>query len=196
VPKGLPSYTENLKGYNYQPELARKLLADAGFPSGKNFPKISLYTNSDYADICSFLAKEWEQIGIQVSIETMESGILREQMAKGDIAFFRASWIADYPDAESFLTCFYSKNPAPPNYTRFRVPAFDAAYEDALREEDAIKRMAIYRQADSLLIAEAPVIFLYYDEIARFSNPKLRGLSKNGMNLVGFKKVEKKLEDN
>ena len=55
----------------------------------------------------------------------MENATLRELMTKGSAPFFRASWIADYPDAESFYTVFYSKNPSPPNYTRFNNAAFD-----------------------------------------------------------------------
>ena len=71
---------------------------------------------------------------------------LLEKMSKGQAPFFRASWIADYPDAESFLTVFYGKNPAPPNYTQFKNAKFDVLYEQALNENDDAKRYQLYQQ--------------------------------------------------
>jgi oligopeptide transport system substrate-binding protein len=112
----LPSFdAEKVKGFAYNTDKARLLLEEAGFPNGKNLPEISLNTSNDYADICTFLANEWSKIGIKVNIDILEAATLREMMTKGQATFFRASWIADYPDAESFLGVFYGKNPAPPN---------------------------------------------------------------------------------
>ena len=66
----------------------------------------------------------------------METATLREKMRNGSLSFFRASWVADYPDEESFMTVFYSKNPAPPNYTRFKNESFDRLYDRAIVEID------------------------------------------------------------
>jgi peptide/nickel transport system substrate-binding protein len=110
-------------------------------------------------------------------------------MRNGQAPFFRASWIADYPDGESFLTCFYGKNAAPPNYTRFQNATFDRLYEAALRETDAERRYALYRQMEQILVEEAPVIFLFYDETAQFANRRVSGLPRNAINLLSLKKV-------
>ncbi len=192
VPKGLPSFNADLvKGYNYDPSKAAKLLAEAGYPNGKGLPEIELRTNSDYLDICTYIARQWEDLGVKVKIELMQSATLRELMSKGQADFFRASWIADYPDAENFLTLFYSKNPAPPNYTRFKNVEYDKLYETALNENDDTKRYELYQKMDKIVIEEAPVIFLYYDETARFSNAKVKGIANNAINLLSVKNISK-----
>ena len=112
-------------------------------------------------------------------------------MRKGQAPFFRASWIADYPDAESFLTVFYGKNPAPPNYTQFKNATFDQLYEEALNENDDAKRYNLYQEMDQIVQDEAPVIFLFYDETAWFVKKGISGLSKNAINLLSLKKVKK-----
>ena len=191
APMGLPSFDQNTEGYHFDQERARKLLKEAGFENGKNLPVIKLTTNKEYLDLATFMARQWEDLGVKTVIDVMETATMREMMTKGTAPFFRASWIADYPDAESFYTVFYSKNPAPPNYTRFKNTRFDALYDAALSENDAAKRYEIYHQMDKILIDEAPVIFLFYDESSRFSRANVAGLSRNAMNLLPLKRVVK-----
>ncbi len=192
TPIGLPSFNaERVSGYNYNPDKARKLLVEAGYPNGKGLDKITLFTNQDYVDVCNFITRQWEELGIKVQIELLESANLRNRMTKGTAPFFRASWIADYPDAESFFTVFYSKNPAPPNYTRFKNDTFDKLYEATLKENDDATRNQLYQQMDKILIEEAPVIFLFYDETAVFTQKNISGISKNAINLLSLKKVKK-----
>ena len=190
-PMGLPSFDVNTEGYHFDAQKARRLLKEAGFENGKNLPPIRLITNKEYLDLGTFMVRQWEDLGVKTTIDVMETATMREMMTKGTASFFRASWIADYPDAESFYTVFYSKNPAPPNYTRFKNSEFDRLYETALTENDAIKRYAIYHKMDKILIDEAPVIFLFYDESSRFSRANIEGLSRNAMNLLPLKKVIK-----
>jgi peptide/nickel transport system substrate-binding protein len=190
IPYGLPSFNpEEVKGYSYNPQKAAVLLEEAGYPNGADMPTIKLYTNKDYVDLTTFAARQWEDIGIPVQIELLESASLRDGMRKGGISFFRASWIADYPDGESFLCMFYSKNPAPPNYTRFKDEKFDRLYEQAIKENDEKKRIAMYQEMDRIIVEEAPVIFLFYDETAIFASPRIEQISKNAMNLLQTKQL-------
>jgi len=192
TPAGLPSFApDQVKGYTYDPDKATTLLKAAGYPNGEGFPEIAITTNKDYMDICTFIKRQWEDIGIKSKIDLVESATLRQMMTKGQTDLFRASWIADYPDAENYFTLFYSKNPAPPNYTQFVNPAFDAMYEQALKENDDNKRYELYHQMDKIIIEEAPVVFLYYDETALFANNRVSGLSKNAINLLSLKRVSK-----
>lgn len=191
VPRGLPSFNDKeVKGYSFDVPQARKLLAKAGYPDGKGFPEITLTTGTDYQDICTFVAKQWEDIGIPVKIDIMQSSTLRELMRKGQVSFFRASWIADYADAENFFSVFYGKNSAPPNYTHFKNDEFDRLYETALNENDDQKRFDLYHQMDRILIEEAPVVFLFYDETARFSHKNVKGYTNNAVNLLKIKRIE------
>lgn len=191
APRGLPSFNEKIIGYNYNIEKARALLREAGFPDGKNMPPIKIFVIKDYLDICTFIAKQWESLGVKTNVEVIESATLAEKMTSGTVPFFRGSWIADYPDAESYYTVFYSKNPAPPNYTRFSNAQFDNLYEAALKENNDSLRYRIYDTIEKIIIDEAPVIFLFYDESARFATTNIKGLSRNPMNLLPLERVTK-----
>ncbi len=197
VPRGLPSFKpDKVAGYGYRPELAQRLLAEAGYPAGEGLPELVLNTTKDYLDLCTFITRQWEDLGFTVRIEMTESATLRQMMSTGQTPFFRASWIADYPDAESFLTVFYGGNPAPPNYTRFQNAEFDRLYELALGEVNDSLRYNLYHQMDRILVDEAPVIFLFYDETAIFTAKQVDNVSKNALNVLKVRqmKLEEDLE--
>lgn len=192
TPQGLPSFDDKLvPGYRYDPLRAAALLAEAGFPQGQGMPVVTLLCNPEYLDLCTFLTRQWEDLGFRIKIEMIETAILRERMRSGQAPFFKGSWIADYPDAESFLTCFYSKYPSPPNYTHFSNPVFDKLYESALRETDMGRRYDLYRKMEQILIEEAPVVFLFYDETSQFARRDVTGIPRNAINLLSLKRVRK-----
>lgn len=192
APYGLPSFNEKeAPGYRYDPARAAQLLTEAGYPQGRGLPPVTLLCNADYLDLCTFLTRQWEDLGFRVNIEITETALLRERMRNGQAPFFRASWIADYPDAESFLTCFYSKNATPPNYTHFSNREFDRLYENALGETSTEKRYRLYNDMEKILIEEAPVVFLFYDETAQFASRQIQGLPRNAINLLSLKRVRK-----
>ncbi|HWK07288.1 MAG TPA: ABC transporter substrate-binding protein [Puia sp.] len=191
VPAGLPSFDSSLvKGYHYDPMLARRLLVEAGYPEGRGMPPIKLLTIANYADFSSFIAKELEELGFKIQVEVVQKSLLLEQTARSQALFFRGSWLADYPDAENYLSVFYSKNPAPPNYTRYKDPAFDRLYEQSLLETRDSLRYSLYRQMDQLVIDAAPVIPLWYDESVHLLNPRVKGLESNALNLLELRKVD------
>ncbi len=189
IPRGLPSYdADRSPGYMYDQARARALIAEATELYGE-LGDIQLHVNKDYLDIATYLVKAWESIGLDCDIQLDESSLLREGMRRGDIDLFRASWIADYPDAENFLTVFYSGNPAPPNYTRFRNDEFDQLYEQSLGEINESERYELYRHMNEIIIEQAPVIFLYYDETAVFYHRHVKGLELNASKLLKLHRV-------
>jgi oligopeptide transport system substrate-binding protein len=165
------------------------LLAEAGFPNGRGLPELKLLTVDVYADLGSFIAKELEESGIKLGIEIIQKGLLLEEMAKSQVPFFRGSWIADYPDAENYLSVFYSKNPAPPNYTRFANPDFDRLYEKAIMETNDSERNKLYQDMDRIIIQDAPVVPLWYDEVIRLVDNKVKDFNPDGLNRLELRHV-------
>jgi oligopeptide transport system substrate-binding protein len=191
VPMGLPSFDTTVKGYHYNVAKAKQLLAEAGYPDGKGLPAIKLLTVPVYADLASYIANELQQIGINIEVETVQKSLLLEQTSKSKAMFYRGSWIADYPDAENYLSVFYGKNPAPPNYTRYNNPAFDVLYERAIAEKNDSLRYKLYRQMDQLIMIDAPVVPLWYDIAIHLVHTNISGFEANSLNLLELRKVKK-----
>ncbi|MBI2966186.1 MAG: ABC transporter substrate-binding protein [Bacteroidetes bacterium] len=195
IPAGLPSFdSTRVRGYNYNPEKARTLLAEAGFENGDGLPETVLTTTSAFLDVLEYVQYQLGEIGIKIKIEVVPAATHREMVARGNVNFFRKTWVADYPDAENFLACFYSKNfsPAGPNYTHFHNENFDRLYEKSQSELLDSVRFGYYRQMDQIIMDEAPVVVLYYDRIVRLVQNNISGITCNPMNLLTLKKADKK----
>ncbi len=194
IPKGLQGFdTTKVKGYDYQPDKSRKLLAEAGFPNGDGLGEITLSTTASYLDVCKYIQNQLAEIGLKIKIDVNPPATLREMIAKSKVYFFRGSWIADYPDAENYLSLFYSPNfsPAGPNYTHFKNKTFDLLYNKAQNEVNDSIRYNYYHQMDQIIMNEAPVVVLYYDQVLRFIQNDIHGLGSNPMNLLTLKRVKK-----
>lgn len=190
VPPGLPSFdAKKVKGYDYNPTKARQLLKEAGFEGGKGLPVIELETTNSYKELGVFIQNQLKEIGVRVEMVLHPPSFLRSKIAKGESAFFRGSWIGDYPDAETYLTVLYGGNPAPPNYTQFKHKQYDALYQEALSENEDAKRYRLYQQMDSIIVAQAPIVPLYYDEVLRFVQRDVEDLGINAFNLLSLKQV-------
>ncbi|MBL7767451.1 MAG: ABC transporter substrate-binding protein [Flavipsychrobacter sp.] len=191
VPAGLPSFDSvQVRGYRFDPAKARQLLEEAGFPGGIGLPEIKLLTVPIYSELASYIVREWQELGIPVKVEVVQKSFLLEQTAQSQALFFRGSWIADYPDAENYLSVFYGKNPAPPNYTRYNNPAFDRLYEKALTETNNSLRFELYRQMDRMILEDAPVVPLWYDEVIHLVQPFVKNFQPNSLNLLELRRVE------
>src|SRR5690554_402978 len=192
IPKGLPGY-EEIDGYDYQPEKAKDLIQQYKDETGDLKPEITIGTNSQYLDLCEYIQRELEKVGIGVTIDVMPPSTIRQMRSSGELDIFRGSWIADYPDAENYLSLFYSSNFAPngPNYMHFRNATYDSIYEKSLNISDIDERKLLYTKMDSILVEEAPVVPLFYDMAVRFVNNKVSGLGINPQNFLILKKVKK-----
>lgn len=194
VPLGIPGFdTIQSELYNYNPGKAKQLLSEAGYPNGIGLPQITLSTTSSYQDLCEYIQGQLSEIGIKVKLEINQAAQHRQMVAKQQLSWFRGSWIADYADAENYLSLFYSKNKAPvgPNYTHYSNAKFDELFDKAMSEQNDSARYIIYRKMDQLLMQDAPVVVLYYDKVLRLSQKNINGLKINPMNLLNLKRVQK-----
>ena len=175
-------------GYPYNPKKAEQLLKDNALVGYE----LKLYTTQDYIDIAKFVQSALTEVGLNCKVEEMMPAALREKRANGNLPFFRSSWVADYPDAENYLSLFTTNNftPQGPNYTHYSNEKFDALYQKSLTCNDLQERAKIYHEMDSLMMAEAPVVILFYDEVLRFVNKNVEGLGSNPTNMLDLKKVD------
>lgn len=191
IPEGMQGHNTS-EFYTYNPQQAKQWVDQYVKKTGKA-PKIAISTDANYVDICEYIQRELQKIGFECSIDLMPSSTLRQSKATAKLPFFRASWIADYPDAENYLSLFYSKNATPKgsNYTLFSNTQFDAWYEQSLKETTPEKRQLLYQKMDSLVMAHLPIIPLYYDQTVRFTQKNIEGLQSNPINLLQLKYVKK-----
>ena len=193
VPYGLNKGI-NTVGFSYNPNKAKKLVEEYKKESGNNKIELVLSTDANYIDIVEYIQRELLEIGVLIKIIIMPPSSLRQAKSNGKLELFRASWIADYPDAENYLSLFNSKNKAPngPNYTHFENSKYDNLFFKSYLEQSDNRRRIIYSELDKMIIEEAPIIPLYYDKIMRFSKKNVFGLKTNPINQLNLKRVYKK----
>lgn len=192
VPRGMPSFDEHrVKGYHFDPDKATALLVRAGYPNGKGLPPITISVTAQYMDLCQYIQHELSQIGITVKLDVGQASQLNQMKRTYRLPAFRASWICDYPDAENYLSLFYSKNLQPngSNYTHYVNPKFDALFEKSQRVLDDAQRNEYYKQLDSMLMEDAPVMVLYYDKVSRFVQKNVEGMEPGPTNLLDLRRV-------
>lgn len=186
IPAGLPGHSPTI-GYGYDLKRAQHLVAENHLQGHL----LHLTTVADYADIGKFVQSQVEQIGLQCKMEVMPPATMRSMRSNGSLSFFRSSWVADYPDAENYLSLFTTSNfaPAGPNYTHYTNPKYDKLFDKALLCNDLQERAQYYTEMDSLMMQDAPVVVLFYDEVLRFVNKRVQGLGSNPTNLLDLRRV-------
>jgi len=195
VPRGMPSFNDKLIGYDYDKQKSLELINEVKLENNGKLSPIILSTNSSYLDICEYIQNELAKNGLEIEINVSPPSTHRQMVATSKLSFFRASWIADYPDAENYLSLFYSKNHSPngPNYTHFNNKEFDYLYEKSLSVSNDSLRFIYYNKMDQIIIDNAPIVPLYYDNILRFTQKNIYGLSNNANNMLYLKRVKKYL---
>jgi peptide/nickel transport system substrate-binding protein len=193
IPKGLPSWDETNIGYRYNKDKAKSLIDSFKKETNIKNPEVTISTNPSYQDLIGFMQAELQSIGLKINIEVLPSSTLRQKRSEGKLEAFRSSWIADYPDAQNYLSLFYSKNKSPigSNYTHYNSKVYDSLFNLAIETTSVSKRLKFYRKLDSLVLKDAAVVPLFYDEAIRFKHMNIEGLSINPINLLDLKRVYK-----
>jgi oligopeptide transport system substrate-binding protein len=159
VPPGMPGHSTGI-GLAYDPDRARRLLAQAGYPGGQGFPRVIWLYSGGSADepVVPFLRKAWrENLGLTLEAQSLEWRVFIERLDHDPAHLTLIAWLADYPDPDSLLrVTFHSTEGI--NRPRWHNARFDALVEEAARVADQARRMELYQQADRILVAEEAVI--------------------------------------
>jgi len=186
---------EAITGANAAWQKALAEYQQSSYAKQTNKPEIVLSTTADYLDMMVYLQETWGRLGVKIKVDIQTGGMLRQLRNEGKLMLFRGSWIADYPDAENFLACYYAPylSPMGPNYTHFEDAQFDTLYrliEAGESGQKASLRKQYIQQANQILIDQAPVIPLYYDKSIRLIQPWVQGLENDAANRLVLKRVK------
>lgn len=168
-PPGVPGYSASAQlPYKYNVELARKYLKRAGFPDGKGLPALDFDTrgnNASYLRSANFIKESLGKIGIKVNIQVNSFRDFLQKAEEGNISFWDAGWVMDYPDAENMLQLLISQNRPPgPNVSRYSNSSFDSLFNRLKVLANGPKKYAIMRKMEKLVHKDLPWIMLYYSK--------------------------------
>lgn len=169
---------------------AKKLLADAGFPDGKGFPKLTyIYNTSDGKQaIAQALQDMWSKnLGIQVTLVNSEKKVFMQTRTNKDYITSRASWVADYTDPMTFLDLWTSKSGN--NNASYSNAAYDKLIASAKQETDSVKRMQLLHSAEDKLMADMPVIPLYFYSTVACIKDYVKGIHNSPLGMDYFNKT-------
>lgn len=179
IPPGVPGHDPNFTGLEYNPEKARRLLAAAGYPNGKGFPRLVISFRQGYqeiADAVLAIRNDLQQnLGIDVDARQVEWGQFLKERANGTMPCYHLRWAADYLDPQNFLSLMLHSG-SPENTLGYSNPDFDRLCEQADVEPDPQKRMTLYRQAEKVVVEDAPWVCLFYKRDVELHKPYVKGL--------------------
>lgn len=186
IPKGIKGYTPP-SSPTFDPSRAKALLKEAGYDEKNPLPEITLYTTKNYVDLSIYMQDQLAKNGIRITLEVNPGPLHRQKISRGELALFRASWIADYPDPENYLNLFLSENHPPngPNYTFFQEKEYEVLFKKYM--EGNPKHFIEPAQLSDFIMESQPVIILFYDQSLRLVNKKWNGIKQDAMNRLLLK---------
>jgi ABC-type oligopeptide transport system substrate-binding subunit len=184
VPPGMPGHSAGI-GLPYDPERARWLLAQAGWPGGRGFPTVKALQTPRADARCEYLQAQWEEaLGVAVRFETLEFMAFRHRLDHEPPHVYVLNWVADFPDPDNVLRANTFRRS-----TRWRNESYERLLEEARRVMDQEDRMNLYRQADQILVEEAPLIPLTYDRMHLLVKPWVSKYPTSGIRWWFWKDV-------
>lgn len=157
-------------------EAARRLLAEAGYPNGKGFPKLEVEMNSDPANLAIFEAIQqmWrKELNIDIGLVQLEYRVYLDNEHRLSYQIHRSRWLGDYNDVTTFTDLFTSNSGN--NDTGWKNPEYDRLVDAASSEPDTAKRFGLLQKAEALLLDEAPIAPVYYGTRTFLISPHVKG---------------------
>jgi oligopeptide transport system substrate-binding protein len=175
----LPLYEgQPCEGYN--PSRARELLAEAGYPQGRGFPKLEIHynTHQQHQAIAELVRKQWQrELGINIALRNEEWGSYLDTQQQMKYTVSRRAWVGDYLDPNTFLNMYITDGDN--NKTGFSDAEYDRLIDEAAKEPDEAKRLQMLQQAERLLMDELPIIPIFFYASRNMVRPEVRGFYNN-----------------
>ena len=169
VPPGIPGHSAGI-GLPYDPEQARQLLAEAGYPGGRGFPAVEAHAFHYFQPHGDYLQTQWRKnLGVEITWQTVQWEVFLDRLLPASPNVFQGGWIAGYPDPNTFLRACPMRQAA-----RWQNEAYDGLIEEATQVTDQGERMRLVGQADRILIEEAAVMPLTYGRSHLLVKPWVR----------------------
>jgi oligopeptide transport system substrate-binding protein len=178
-PPGLPGFSYDLKGLEYDPEEARTLLQQSKYGGPQGLPPI-VYTDAGIGNYVNLdvaaMAEMWQQnLGVTITVENIEYDHFYDQIYSGNHGqLVSGGWCADYPDPENFADVLFHSG-SNMNRGGYSNPQLDALLEKARVERDVTTRMGMYQEAQQIIVDDAPVLFTTHSLSYELVKPYLKG---------------------
>jgi ABC-type oligopeptide transport system substrate-binding subunit len=185
IPPGMPGHSPGI-GLPYDPESARDLLAEAGYPGGLGFPALECVARDDpgFDLLCEHLQTQWlENLGVEIAWKQIEWGWFYDRKPEETPHMWMVGWYADYPDPDDFLRIQWWVDPG------WKNDEYDRLVEGARRVLDQPERMRMYQQADGMLVEEAPIMPLAYGRFHMLVKPWVRQLFTSPLKWWSWKDI-------
>lgn len=184
IPPGMPGHQPDLGlEYAFDADKAKQMLVDAGYPNGAGLPSISFeYPDTAGSKVTAEFV-HWQilnNLGVDISLEPMEPKAFSQYVNANHHMWAFSGWGADYPDPDNWLPELF-RTGAGNNHTLYSNPEFDALVDQAMAEPNYEPRMALWRQAQQIVVEDAPVIFLFYPEKFVLAKPYVKDLKTTAM---------------
>lgn len=200
TPPVMPGYDiDSISGFIFDPAKAQASLTRAGYPQGTGFPQVTLtvYQEPSLVRVAEAVQNMLEQtLGIQVKIAVLQFAKLMAEAESGRLDFWGTRWYGDYPEAENYLNLFNGELvptdpdlPSYPNSSRYDNPEYSRLLNMAVGVVDPVERNRLYREAETLLMRDAPTAMLFYEMHYRLLQPYVRDYPLDAMNRVVLKRV-------
>lgn len=197
LPPGLPGAIANTPAASsygkYEPSQAKALLAQAGYPNGHGFPSVTLYTDDVAADqtVAQLIqAQLSSNLNVNIGLRAMPQNSFQAlfNSPKTAPSLYNYSFSLDYPDAQEMLEYFATSGPNGfVNYEDYKNPAFDALIARATATLDSTQRAQLYNQAETMFMADSPVVPLYNQVVAWLVKPYVHGIGQSAQYMMKWK---------
>ncbi|VBB06908.1 Hypothetical protein LUCI_2148 [Lucifera butyrica] len=183
LPDFIPGYAKDIKTYDYNPEEAKKLLAEAGYPNGFEFTAITYSNPRPYNPVngeklAAAIQAELAKIGVKMNIKSYPWKEYKQVLFDGEGDAYFYGWIGDNGDADNFLMLLDSKEIKDSlNSSKYANPKYDALLEEGRTTLDPAKRVTIYHEAQKLIAEDAPWVFISHSVDMAAARPNIKGFA-------------------